>query len=349
MTPCHECVLRPRCGGLVKDGEAEYTCMLRCGQCRDKHGNCPFACPNNEARFTMMVGEVKSLTYKPVTKLVSPQASNWSLFAPQIYHGSRRSRPLHAECVSISIKSLLAETKPGDGPSELRKIFKLEESTRVIGLGVARDHLLEKWWGERAQVAERLARLGLDGVTTPNFSVFSNAPRPQTMVSIARIHHFSEALSAAGAAVMPHVYAETDHDWEQWKTVLRDQPNVHAIAMEFQTGLLKEDKAHRYIERLVELRDAIGRPLHLVAVGGTKYASQLLKAFPGSFTVTDATSFIKTLHRRRVDSHSAEQSVKMAVHEDLADLLQQNIDSRELKLRRKLRLPMPAAAVQLAA
>jgi len=128
MTPCHECVLRPRCGGLVKDGEAEYTCMLRCGQCRDKHGNCPFACPNNEARFTMMVGEVKSLTYKPVTKLVSPQAANWPLFAPQIYHGSRRSRPLHVECVSISIKSLLAETKPGDGPRELCKIFKLEDS-----------------------------------------------------------------------------------------------------------------------------------------------------------------------------------------------------------------------------
>lgn len=349
MTPCHECILRPRCGGLVKDGEAEFTCMLRCGQCRDKHGNCPFACPNNEARFTMMVSEVKSLTYKPVTKLVSPQIVNWPLFSPQIYHGSRRFRPLHADCVSISIKSLLAETKPGDGPDDVRKAFKLEDSTKVIGLGVARDHFLEKWWGARRQIAEHLAGLGLHGVTTPNFSVFSNAPRPQTMVSIARIHHFSEALSAAGAAVIPHVYAETDLDWEQWKRVLQDQPAVHAIAMEFQTGLLKEEKAQRYIERLVELREAVGRPLHLIAVGGTKYAALLLNAFPNSFTVTDATSFFKTFYRRRLDHVKPEESVQMMPHEDLADLLQQNIDSRELRLRKKLRLPIHATALSLAA
>lgn len=297
----------------------------------------------------MMVSEVKSLTYKPVTKLVSPQIANWPLFSPQIYHGSRRFRPLHADCVSISIKSLLAETKPGDGPDDVRKAFKLEDSTKVIGLGVARDHFLEKWWGARRQIAEHLAGLGLHGVTTPNFSVFSNAPRPQTMVSIARIHHFSEALSAAGAAVIPHVYAETDLDWEQWKRVLQDQPAVHAIAMEFQTGLLKEEKAQRYIERLVELREAVGRPLHLIAVGGTKYAALLLNAFPNSFTVTDATSFFKTFYRRRLDHVKPEESVQMMPHEDLADLLQQNIDSRELRLRKKLRLPIHATALSLAA
>lgn len=149
--------------------------------------------------------------------------------------------------------------------------------------------------------------------------------------------------------MIPHVYAETDSDWEQWKKVLQNQPGVNAISMEFQTGLLKEDAAMRYVERLVELQEAAGRSLHLVAIGATKYAALLIEAFPDSFTVTDATSFFKTFNRRRVDHASVEESMKMEPHEDLAELLQLNIDSRELKLRKKLHLPLPVSQRRLAA
>lgn len=340
MMPCYKCPMRKACGGLIQDGMAELSCMMRCGECRTKKGECPFACPNNEARFAWMVAEVKRLDYTPTTELLAPAARHLPFFAPQIFHGSRRWKPLQSQLVTISVADLLSRTKPTDEAIRVRRTFRLEDDARIIGLGVAKDHFLERWWGERHQVAARLGQMKLEAVTTPNYSIFTNAPRPQSLVSIARIHHFSEALSAAGVPVIPHVYAETDVDWERWAAVLKEQPRIHTIAIEFQTGLGVESKAHRYIGKLSELRTAIGRSLHLIAVGGTRHSEKLNEVFPHGYTLTDGTSFMKTVRRRRVD-HDEPEHRHLDSQDDLSDLLQKNIDSREKRLRRKLRLPPP--------
>lgn len=285
-----------------------------------------------------MVAEVKHLEYTPTTKLLAPAAPRLPFFAPQIFHGSRRWKPLQSQLVTISIADLLSRTKPSDDAIRIRRIFRLEDDARIIGLGVAKDHYLERWWSEREQVAARLGRMNLEAVTTPNYSIFANAPRPQSLVSIARIHHFSEALSASGVPVIPHVYAETDIDWERWAAVLKDQAHIYIIAIEFQTGLGVESKAHRYIAKLSELRDTIGRPLHLMAVGGTRHSGKLNEIFRLAFTLTDGTSFMKTVRRRRVD-HDGPEHRYLDSQDDLSELLQKNIDSREKRLRRKLRLP----------
>lgn len=340
MMPCYKCPMRNACGGLVQDGIADLSCMIRCGDCRSKKGECPFACPNNEKRFAWMVAEVKHLDYTPTTELLAPSFRQLPFFAPQIFHGSRRWKPLQTQLITISVADLLSRTKPDDDATRVRRVFRLEDDSKIIGLGVAKDHLLERWWSERQQVAARLGKMNLEAVTTPNYSIFANAPRPQSLVSIARIHHFSEALSAAGVPVVPHVYAETDFDWERWAIVLKNQPQINTIAIEFQTGLGVESKAHRYIEKLSELRAAIGRPLHIIAVGGTRHSSKLNEVFPLGYTLTDATSFMKTVRRRRVD-HGEPEHRQLDSQDDLSDLLQKNIESREKRLRRKLRLSPP--------
>lgn len=332
---CAACPSFGKCGGLVVDGEVELSCMHRCGDCRHFQGECPFACPKNEKRFVWMVAEVASLDYTPKTKLQGPDPQRFPFFVPQILHGSRRWKPLEVSPVAISIRDLLKCTKPGDDGQTVRRKFKLLDDTRILALGVARDHLLERWWCTRPDIIRRLALMELDGVTTPNFSIFYNAPRHQTLISIARIHHFSEGLSAAGIPVVPHVYAETDLDWRRWTDVLRDQTLVHMIAMEFQT-IDDDGFAMWYLSRLAKLQENVQRPLHLVAVGGGRYAHELSKVFPDRYTITEASSFVRAVNYHR-SSGVAEQSFTsdFSPLRDQADLLEANIAYSGAKLRRR--------------
>lgn len=308
------------------DGQQEMGCGHRCSDCTAQ-GECPFACPENPRRLAMMVGEVKSLNYRPRTQLLGPRPLGFPIFAPQIYHASGRSRPLRVDAAAICIGDLLSRTK---GRS-VYEAFLLDPETRVIGLGVSKDHELEKWWGDRNHVVEALKRLQLDAVTVPNFSIFANAPRSQALVSLARMHNFADLLSSAGIPVVPHIYAETDPDWERWTEILRDQLGVSMIAMEFQTGLLRQEKALPYISKLQNLQQQVGRELHLIAVGGSGYRAELQTAFGRRCTMTDATPFAKAFRRIKLDTIVGEVQDK---HADLSDLLQSNVSVRERELQR---------------
>lgn len=338
MSLCRNCPTYPRCGGLVVNGHEDlFGCMHRCQNCHERSVECPFACPNNSRRFVFMMHEVGALDYRPQTQIIGPAVQGFPFFAPQIYHASRRFKPLVTDAVTISIADLLARTRG----RKAHDAFCLDPETRVIGLGVAKDHELEKWWADRHNVAKQLSTMGLDAVTVPNFSIFSNAPMHQSLVSIARIHHFSEALSAVGIATVPHIYAETDVQWERWTDILKDQEKVSMIAMEFQTGLRFKEKASPYIHRLADLQQRIGRSLHLVAVGGTQHRAHLRAVFADRLTLTDATSFMKTFRRIKTDGPDGDVRVPMQRTDDLAHLLQTNIDAREKRLRKGLPVPVP--------
>ena len=338
MSLCKKCPAYSRCGGLVVNGEEDlFGCMHRCQNCHEHNVDCPFACPNNPQRFVRLVYEVGVLDYRPQTQINGPTVVGFPFFAPQIYHASRRFKPLVTDAVTIGIADLLARTKG----RKVHDAFCLDPETRVIGLGVAKDHELEKWWGDRNGVVEQLSSMGLDAVTVPNFSIFSNAPMQQSLLSIARLHHFSEALSAAGIATVPHIYAETDVHWERWAEVLKEQPKVTMIAMEFQTGLRIKEKALPYIQRLVDLQERIGRSLHLIAVGGTQHRTDLRTAFRDRLTLTDATSFMKTFRRIKADGPDGDVRFPMERGDDLAELLQINITAREKRLRKGVPVPGP--------
>lgn len=111
------------------------------------------------------------------------------------------------------------------------------------------------------------------------------------------------------------------------------------LAMEFQTGLRVKEKAVIYLQRLANLQQSLGRSLHLVAIGGTRYRMELRTLFGDSFTLTDATSFMKTFRRIKADGPQGEEKLKMRSEEDLADLLHANIIAREKRLRKEATIP----------
>jgi hypothetical protein len=195
------------------------------------------------------------------------------------------------------VADLLVYARDCASPSSVRHRFQLAKNTRIIAVGVARDDWLERWWADFRQQAAFLQQIDVAAVTVPNFSVFTDAPRHQTLIHIARMHHFAERLTNDGLSVIPHLYAETPEDWGRWAEFLSNQRHVRFLAVEFQTGLRVRRRAIEFIQEVANLQRSIGRPLHLLAIGGARYVPELQQTC-ASFTVLDSQPFMKALYRR---------------------------------------------------
>jgi hypothetical protein len=114
-------------------------------------------------------------------------------------------------------------------------------------------------------------------------------------------------------------------DWLYWETFLREHPEVVYVAGEFQTGLARPERGREAIEKVAEIQLRLGRPLHVVAVGASRFRSVLEENFD-TWTVLDSVPFMKAVKRRaaaRVDLRRVRW--ERAVGEDVADLLLHNV------------------------
>jgi hypothetical protein len=180
-----------------------------------------------------------------------------------------------------------------------RRFFGLRDDAEVLLVGVGPDPVIERYWQNRnaARIPEALARLGLAGMTCPNYSFFRDAPRPHTLWNRARMHLVLEELSDAGVPAIPHLNAAMECDWRFWAALLRASPSVRVVAKEFQTGNARWDVGFAAITRLRRLQDEVGRALHPVLVGGAQFAEEAAQAFP-SFTIVDASPYMKAVKRQ---------------------------------------------------
>jgi hypothetical protein len=140
----------------------------------------------------------------------------------------------------------------------------------------------------------------------------------------------AEEFSSAGIPVIPHLNALTTSDWDYWATLLRDQPHIHWIAKEFQTGLSIEKQGLDAIRALSRLQERVGRQLHLFAFGGARYGAELAACL-GGFTIIDSTPFVKSTKRQRLAETRGRRAkwVKHSLPKETSidKLLQHNIDS----------------------
>ncbi len=172
-----------------------------------------------------------------------------------IHHGYGRGLDrevaVEAKVAAISIKDLFRAREDGhlevvaEDPVSLRRRFGLRDDSQVLLVCIADDRPLERYWAHRRldDLPARIAKLGLLGVTLPNYSFFSDAPRTHTMWNRRRMFRTGEELSGAGIAVVPHLNALTSEDWRFWKDFLVAHREVDVVAKEFQTGLRDKNKA----------------------------------------------------------------------------------------------------------
>jgi hypothetical protein len=341
---CEACAYHGPCGGL--DGQQElWGCFGGCGvDCGAADGECDWTCPNHPQVFVRRWREVGGWPPRLTTRGLRPYEGRPQLppYMPSIYHGRRRHGALSTSDVVVPTYKLLGRTRDvrygsrAVDAADLRARFGLHPQARVLLLSVAQDRYLERYWryaGSRG-VPAVLAQLGVEAITIPNFSIFTDAPRTHTLWNIARMLRVGEELSAAGVTVIPHLNAGTQRDWDVWRDLLRENPQIQYVCKEFQTGLSKPDAGREAIEAMRRLRDDLGREIHPVVVGARRFIPELTLHFP-RFTLVTATPFFRTMHRKQLaaNRHTTWIDAKTAPGAPLDDLLEYNVTRYDARVR----------------
>jgi hypothetical protein len=252
------------------------------------------------------------LDVEEVTSLLAPpepfrplRESGLPRYLPMIRHGSNRQAALNEPVVCLSLTNIMRGTgtnyRPvASNPLELRRKFRLASDARVFVISVGFDKYLERYWALRRQneVPKRLFELGIEGMSVPNFSFFTDAPGTHTAWNRRRMAIVASELSNAGIPMIPHLNATSPRDWEHWLTYLQASPEAVYVAKEFQTGLKNTEKARAAVNSLARLQGELGRKLHPLVVGGARLASDLAVHFD-DVTFVDSQPFMKTVKRRR--------------------------------------------------
>lgn len=305
---CRTCAYVGPCGGLDEQ-HSLFGCFVDCAQACvvDGPGRCDYTCPKKPGQFARRWFEVGGWPPRiPTAPLLNP-AGGLPRYIPVIRHPYRREMIVDLEYVALPTFEMVGGAvarygpRATDGP-DLRSRALLRADSKVLFVSVARDEELEKFWhlATERNVPARLTSLNLWAMTTPNFSYFLRAPRTHILHNTARILRCAEALSAAEVPPILHLNWLTDADWQLWVRVLRAHPQVRFVCKEFQTGGRDPRRAGAMIEGLRRMQDRVEQDLHPIIVGGTQYATRILRGFP-SATFVDSRPFMCTVARRRLE------------------------------------------------
>lgn len=328
---CHRCVDRELCGtlhlqnGLVDCGE------LCCGSPSTCTGR---VCRQALKEFARRHMEIDGFCLRKIPRAPVLPVNSFPRIVPVVYHGNRRSGRFDVEAAAVQLSQLFDArrgTPRFSSREELLERFRLEEETRIIVCGIDQDHMVERWWGistaGRQRVIENFKMLGADLMTIPNFSVSVNWPRTSDLYSIKRIALAWQESVAAGLPAALHPNGRTTHDFKRWTDFIGERPEVTHLAYEFTTGTGRGGRRDLHARQLVRLAQEVGRPLHLMVMGGKAVWPMLAEAFE-TLTVLETSVFMKTMHRQRAFARGnggvGYESAPTPTGEGLDDLLDEN-------------------------
>ncbi len=336
---CAPCADLPTCGGLHK----RHNAMSCLDECCGNPASCNATCPRNQAQFVARLREINGFQLDNIPSTEVLATPNLPVYVPRLYHGSRRARLIEADAVAIPLHALYMRC---DGllkyecREDVAKTFKISPDTKIILIGCGEDGSIEAWWGlmeRRREIIAQLKHQSFEFVTAPNYSLFTNQLRYDDMHSMKRIAKTSHEFIAAGIPCALHLNARTTRDYERWADFLRHRPEITHVAFEFGTVWRWPTRQGFHRQHLAWLADSVGRPLHLVMVGGMTAIPTLAAAFDG-VTYIDGTPFLKTIKRQRIvegnDLSLTYLPAHTAPNELLDDLYADNVRSMRARIER---------------
>ena len=298
---CSACPDRKICGGLYIE-HPFYHCL---DQCCGNPSSCDAVCRSKPRDFAQRVREISGFQLENVPRAARLPEPPMPPVVPVLFHGNIRKTPFVSSAVSIPLYRVIARHRGEERYTNAKKLadaFRFKAGTPLILTGTADDRPLERWWSlgpRRLDAIRRLRELGVELVTTPNFSLFTDQPRWDDMHSMKRIALTHEEFLREGLPAALHVNARTERDWERWTEYLQQRNEVTHVAFEFKTGAGWAGRIDWQVAQLTSLAQAVGRPLHLVVRAASgKTLQRLIRAFEAT-TVLDTTSFIKSVKRQR--------------------------------------------------
>lgn len=301
-TSCATCFIRRPCGGHPLEIIRHIGCANFANGIHPRNKN--NMNPVDADAFWAKWEDVRGLLDFTVAGLAPIPALELPAYIPLLQHRYSRRETLSSGIIALHLWKIFKRDASGryvcrfrDG-AELRAAYRLHPSTKILLSGVAIDRHLEVFWAEhrRADLAAQLVRLGICGLTTPNFSFFTDVTGFQILRNFKRILLTAERMSAAGIPVALHLNAITPRNWEMWFDLLAQHPNVTVVALEFQTGLAIHEEGKKALQCVADLQHKLGRLLHPVLVGGAKHYLEAETLF-NRFTIVDSRPFMEAQAR----------------------------------------------------
>ena len=301
MLGCQSCIDLHTCGGLsVK--ESAFDCL---DYCCEKPERCDVVCKVSTNRFVERVREIDGFSLSNVRRAQPLNIAAIPKVVPLLYHGSRRDVLFSNEMICLPLYHFIfsvANNLASLDRKEVCEIYRINPDSRLMLTGVAEDWELEKWWaesGRRVQTIRSLKHLGIEFVTSPNFSVFADRPRWDDMHSMKRIAIAYEEFSREGIRTALHVNARTERDYDRWAQFVSSRQEISDVAFEFRTGARYSERIDWHVQHLCEIAKSANRLLNItVRAAPIPVLQQLSREF-NRVTIIESNSFIKTMKRRR--------------------------------------------------
>jgi hypothetical protein len=305
---CESCLLFRQCGGHQLEIVRAIGCGNYAGGTFDRQDMNPL----DGQRYHRLWDDVYGLLDYSIERIEPIASADLPTYIPLLQHPYSRRELLKVPIVALHLYQVFRKGMDGryrcrfkDG-AELRVRYRLHPDTKILLSGVAIDRRLELFWAHHRKddVATQLARLGIAGVTVPNFSFFTDVTRYQILRNRKRIVLMTERLSAAGVNVAPHLNAITPRDWEFWYELLCDHPDTSVVTLEFQTGLATQSDGEAALLQVAEIQQKLGRLIHPILVGGAKHFLIAQRLF-SRYTVVDSRPFMEAQARRILIGNSS--------------------------------------------
>ena len=328
---CTVCPDLEICGGL-RIAAGVFDCRSLCTCIRT--GKCSGVCRRDPRMFVARMREIDGLDFEHVPRFTPLTTCQVPEYVPIIYDGTNRHAAFEGGIVALPLISLFnraSGTGRFDSREELLEVFKLSPTTRLVLTGVDNDRAIECWWSfaDRPRLIDTLHALGVEMVTTPNYSLPADATRYDNMHNMKRIVLVWSEFMAGGMQCALHLNARTETDYRRWTEFVESREEVSTVAFDFTTGAKNPVRGLWHREQLVAFAHRVRRPLHLVLRGGGRHLPQLLAAFP-SVSLLDANPYMKTKFRQRarlvIGAEVEWLPSRTGAGEPLDDLLRNNIE-----------------------
>lgn len=296
---CAVCPSKSICGGLrLRSG------LLDCLEfCCGNSSTCDRVC-RNHPDFVDRVREIGTFDLKTVPRAPLLTAPILPRAVPIIYHKSSRTCDAPSSVVALPLYRMVDRTgAPAFKTREdLCAAFSISFHSTIILSGTAEDRPLENWWNlreaKRIEIIRSIKRLGVELVTTPNYSLFIDRPRWDDFHAMKRIAIVHEEFLREGVPAALHVNGRTETDFWRWVDFLSSRPEITHVAYEFTTGTGWGDRRAQHLEWLTDLALSVERPLSAIVRGGVDVLPNISRAF-ASTTLLDTSAFMKTIKRQR--------------------------------------------------
>lgn len=299
---CHACPEFSTCGGL-RTTSGFVSCDQLCRCKGPDRPTCLYVCRNRPVDYVLRVREVNTFDLGTLDRVqplpLRPLPSVVPFLDPKRI--SAQLRRLDAVAVNLfDLISLAVGTRRYASRQGLSSRYGLALAKTIVASGVAKDHRVERWWTmpNRPSVPIQLRDSGVDLVTVPNFSLFSDAPRPDNLYAMKRIGIVWTEFMKAGVRAALHTNARSTHDYARWAQFILEREEVDTIAFEFGSGCGDPTLMPRHVKHLCSLAAFVGRPLTLIVRGGVGSLQELREHFAHVLYI-DTDSVMKAVHRRK--------------------------------------------------